>query len=365
MGKFKPFLFGALFGAGTVFVGLQYHIVQSHEGVRVVPRTPQHAIGLAYVDIRNWGSEQWADRPELARALVAHGSTDLVASSVTEGLAESISSESAILDGLRGFVNESSDTGNADSLFNDSDFEPISGPSDSQGQDLMTIPFEDARRKPGRDAASTINSAKRPSLASRDIHSNAHESASKQEYRSADDSVATSPSPTGRRNIPSVDDVFESGRKAYSRQSTYGTENSAVATEYGSARGGSAQQETDQLEKMLFGNEDSSFSTSVMEEADTADNGFEDITSVLENRAAQALKRARAGSGQPSSRSSLRSADSATRYVRDSAQDSSSAPASSMSSVDSSKREYGSANTGTQIPDPLQAIRDGFDPFVE
>ncbi len=364
MGKLKPFLFGALFGAGTVFIGLQYHIVQSHEGVRVVPRTPQHAIGLAYVDIRNWGTEQWSDRPELARALVAHGSTDLVASSVTEGLVESISSESAILDELRGFVNESSDTaGDAGSLFNDSDFEPINGPSDSNDQDLMTIPFEDARRKRGTDAATTVNSANRPSLASRDIPSSSREPAWKQKYGSTDDGVVTSPVATGQRDIPSVDDVFQAGRNTYSRQSTFGTENAAVETE-SSAAGLSVQQETNLLENMLFEDEDTSSRTSRPERVGESESGFEDITNTLENRAAQALKRARAGFQQPSNQSSRRSAESANRYVRDSAKDPSSAPASSMFSVDSPKREYGSG-TRAQLSDPHKAIRDGFDPFVE
>jgi hypothetical protein len=363
MGKFKPFLFGALFGAGTVFIGLQYHIVQSHEGVRVVPRTPQHAIGLAYVDIRNWGAEQWVDRPELARALVAHGSTDLVASSVTEGLVESISSDSAILDELRGFVNESAETGNADSLFNDSDFEPINGPSDSNSQDLMTIPFEDARRKRATDAASTVNTADRPSLASRDIPSSSQEPAWKQKYRSTDDAVSTRSSVTGRRDIPSVDDVFQTGRNTYSGPSTFGSDGSEVESE-NDAAGFSAQRETKLLENMLFGDEDTSSRTSRPERVSESGSGFEDITNTLEQRAEQALQRARAGFQQQSNQSSRRSADSANRYVRDSAKDSYSAPASSMFSVDSPKREY-SSGTRTQLSDPLKAIRDGFDPFVE
>lgn len=365
MGKFKPFLFGALFGAGTAFIGLQYHIVQSHEGVRVVPRTPQHAIGLAYVDIRNWGTEQWADRPELARALVAHGSTDLVASSVSEGLVESISSETAILDELRGFVNESSDTGDADSLFNDSDFEPINGSADSNTQDLMTIPFEDARRKRATDAASTVNSANRPSFASRDIPSSSYEPAWKQKYRSTDDAVASGPSATRQRDIPSVDDVFKSGRSANgdSRQSTFGNDSSTVDTD-GSAGGFSIQQETNLLENMLFGDEHTSSQTSQPETVSESGGGFEDITNTLEHRAEQALKRARAGFRQPSYQSSRQSADSANRYVRDSAKDSYSAPSSSMFSVDSPKREYGSS-TRSQLMDPLKGIRDGFDPFVE
>lgn len=362
MGKFKPFLFGALFGAGTVFIGLQYHVVQSLEGIRVVPRTPQHAIGLAYVDIRNWGAEQWADRPELARALVAHGSTDLVASSVTEGLVESISSESSILDELRGFANESPDSNDADSLFNDSDFAPIKAPSESNNQGLITIPFEDARGKSSGDTASTSNSAVRQSPASGDIKFDSDEPAWKRKYRSDDTVVARAPV-TGQRDIPSVDDVFGTGRSTRSSQSSFGmdrpeSESHNTSTEL------TADQETNLLEGMLFGDQETSSRKSRLAGADAGGGGFEDITSTLENRAEQALKRARAGFQQSTNQAFPRSADSTDRYVRDMASDSHADHGSSMFSTDPSKAESFSERM-TQLPDPLKAIRDGFDPFVE
>ena len=363
MGKFKPFLFGALFGAGTVFIGLQYHVVQSLEGIRVVPRTPQHAIGLAYVDIRNWGAEQWADRPELARALVAHGSTDLVAASVTEGLVESISSESSILDELRGFAKESPDSNDADSLFDDSDFAPIKAPSDSNNQGLITIPFEDARRKRSGDTASTANSANRQSRASRDINSNSHEPAWKQTYRSDDTVVARAPV-TGQRDKPSVDDVFGTGRSEFSSQSYSGTdgpesESDDTSTEL------TADQETNLLEGMLFGDQETSSRKSRLAGADAGRSGFDDITNTLDNRAEQALKRARAGFQQPTNQAFPRAADSTDRYVRDRASDSHADHGSSMFSADASKTESFSERMKQQLPDPLKAIRDGFDPFVE
>lgn len=360
MGKFKPFLFGAIFGAGTVFIGLQYHVVQSHEGIRVVPRTPQHAIGLAYVDIRNWGAEQWADRPELARALVAHGSTDLVASSVTEGLVESISSESSILDQLRGFANDSSD---ADSLFNDSDFAPINAPSDSNHQGLITIPFEDARRKRSVDTASTVNSENRPSVASRDINSNPHEPAHRQAYRSSNDTVVARAPVTGQRDIPSVDDVFSAGRNTLSSQPSFGTD--GPESESGNALTElTADQETNLLEGMLFGDEETSSRASRLAGADAGGGGFEDITNSLDNRAEQALKRARAGFQQPTNRALPRSADSTSRFVRDMANNSHADDRSSTFSADAPQAESFSERR-TQLPDALKAIRDGFDPFVE
>ncbi|MDG1893720.1 MAG: hypothetical protein P8J37_02310 [Fuerstiella sp.] len=379
MGKFKPFLFGALLGAGVVFIGLQYHIVQSHEGVRVVPRTPQHAIGLAYVDIRNWGAEQWTDRPELARALVAHGSTDLVASSVTEGLVESISSESVILDELRGFVNGSSDTDDVDSLFNDSDFAPINAPSDSDSQGLISIPFEDARRKHSTDAASTGHNVKRPSLASRDTLSWKQ----RQAYRSQ--SIAGDVETTSPREFSSADDVFGSRRNTDQGQRAYGTVSPEI--ESGNDAGElSAQQETNVLENMLFGDEVSPSRTSRITRGDERNGGFEDITSTLDNRAEQALNRARSGFQQSRGHELSQSTDLTNRYTRDSSSDSysnkasdsysnktpgryrrsygSSAPDTDSASSKASNSAYDRRST-TQLPAPLKALRDGFDPFVE
>jgi hypothetical protein len=54
MGKAKPFLFGGLLGTSFMFVAMQYHVIRSHDGFQLVPRTPQHSVGLAYADILSW-----------------------------------------------------------------------------------------------------------------------------------------------------------------------------------------------------------------------------------------------------------------------------------------------------------------------
>jgi hypothetical protein len=105
MSKAKPFLFGTALGASAMFFSLQYHVVHSHDGFQVIPRTPQQSIGLAYTDIRGWTPSQWTDRPELARALMAHGSSDLIAESVASTLADSVTEDSSTLDELRSFLN--------------------------------------------------------------------------------------------------------------------------------------------------------------------------------------------------------------------------------------------------------------------
>ncbi|MFO0974819.1 MAG: hypothetical protein U0996_00400 [Planctomycetaceae bacterium] len=107
MSKAKPFLFGTALGASAMFFSLQYHVVHSHDGFQVIPRTPQQSIGLAYADIRGWTPSQWTDRPELARALMAHGSSDLISESVAGTLADTVTEDSSTLDELRNFLNNS------------------------------------------------------------------------------------------------------------------------------------------------------------------------------------------------------------------------------------------------------------------
>ena len=77
----------------------------------MVPRTPQHSVGLAYADFRNWSPSQWTDRPALARALMAHGSSDLISESVAGSLADSVTEENSTLDQLRSFLDKSTQDG--------------------------------------------------------------------------------------------------------------------------------------------------------------------------------------------------------------------------------------------------------------
>ncbi len=107
MSRIKPFLIGTTMGAAAMFFSLQYHVVKTSTGFQVVPRSPQQSIGLAYADIREWSPSQWADRPELARALMANGSTDLIANSVVDSLKGDVPENATTLDELQQFLNSS------------------------------------------------------------------------------------------------------------------------------------------------------------------------------------------------------------------------------------------------------------------
>lgn len=78
MPKIKPYLLGSVFGAGLTFVACQYHVVRHSDGLAMVPRSPQHAMRSAYVDIRDWGPSMWKQYPEVATALVSDGQGELM-----------------------------------------------------------------------------------------------------------------------------------------------------------------------------------------------------------------------------------------------------------------------------------------------
>jgi hypothetical protein len=90
-----------------MYFALQYHVVRSDTGIRILPRTPQHSLALAWADVRTWTPSQWTDRLELARAAMAAGASDLIADSVRLPLQDEVSESAATLNELRDFLNRS------------------------------------------------------------------------------------------------------------------------------------------------------------------------------------------------------------------------------------------------------------------
>jgi len=139
-----------------MFFALQYHVVRSESGVRVLPRTPQHSLALAWADVRTWTPSQWTDRLELARAAMAAGATDLIADSVRIPLQEEVSESAATLNELRGVLNRFRE-GRAEPTERNSEPAPRSGVvaiaentleqfslSDSSPADALDLDHEDS-----------------------------------------------------------------------------------------------------------------------------------------------------------------------------------------------------------------------------
>lgn len=373
MGKAKSFLFGSLLGAATMFGAMQFHVVRSHDGFQFVPRTPQHSLGLAYADIRNWNASQWTDRPELARALMAHGSSGLIAESVADSLADSVSSESATMDQLRSFLNKATeglDSAEETQTFKIPGIEPLKfdgvPSSKENGSTPLNVPLP--------------SEAKRPSASDA--------------FRVADSEPAAVPAPaTGSKSRFSAEDILGGEESPFSevqpsRTNTPGTGNSGSQGSKPSGNVPSSVKESKPFIDEVFGPSASNTpvnggnATTVARTSSTAGSGspkpastpagnspsanpssasprpvnaFEDVTADLESRARSALSRAQSSLQGKAADATETVKESAGQFVRDQAN---SAATSASEAATKAAKASGSEET-------LRAIREKFDPFLE
>jgi hypothetical protein len=100
MGRLWSFLWGAVIGAGVMYGAMTYHVVYTDDGLKVVPKV---AAGLAstYVDIRDFGIDDWARHRSLAMALIKADKGELMGGAAISPLRESLEGW------LKGFHGES------------------------------------------------------------------------------------------------------------------------------------------------------------------------------------------------------------------------------------------------------------------
>lgn len=323
-----------------MFVALQYHVVQSHDGIQLVPRAPQAALGLVWADIRDWDAEKWSDRPALARALVAHGATDLISDSIANEIGDSRHPDSGTIGQLRSLLNGS--------LSSDLDA-PMFGSGDaadfgSADEDSLSIPFPRETRQPQWDeffADSTEQNRSRTDLADRaqdanpDFHSgfsddDEHGGAGGRRPfnndRSIRDHVPAFSEPSTKRQFTEHDSYWQSAPRGR-----------AISPSKADAR----VRETTILEDLLFSDEDSTESDRTV-----PDSGFDSVTRALDSRAARALDRA----GNAFIESGEAFDDS---YVRD------------RSRSGAFGRRGPSPAENNDLPHAVRALREGFDPFLD
>lgn len=334
MGQFKPFLFGAILGAGIAVCSLQFHVVRSDEGFRVIPRTPQSSLGLAYADVRNWDAERWADRPELVRAMVANGSSDLIAGSVASSVVDSVSAESGTLDQLRSFLNGTSQENEDGAESNAPAFLTVpNDASDAKGdslEDLFTLPFpKDARRSGSETTAAAEAPLRRTVVA--------------------------------QRPLPAIDDILSAGPGGLAE-----IESPSARPEMRSESTPSSlspTEETNIMEGLLFGSE--AAEEKRPEPESTSAGVFEDVTHALENRTEQALARARRTLQDETSSAVTDSVNSVDRFVREQINQSVPEPVSRMFQESSTSAADTTDPEEPLLPAAIRAIQEGFDPFLE
>lgn len=87
MKSFRWFIVGNVIGIATMGLSYEYYFVMSVEGFLMVPKS-QATLENVYLDIREWTLHDWADHPQVARAFVNDGRSDLVSSSVARETVE-------------------------------------------------------------------------------------------------------------------------------------------------------------------------------------------------------------------------------------------------------------------------------------
>ena len=332
MSKAKPFLFGTALGASAMFVALQYHVVHSHDGFQMIPRTPQQSVGLAYADIRSWSPSQWTDRPELARALMAHGASDLISESVTNTLADSVSEENSTLEELRAFLNKS-ESGKASEGASDRPDQSATGSSGDPDKktpdnDLFRIPFpQDAKTEDPADP-----------------------------FRVARTAAKEQPLPTSGSRF-STADVLEGLNDDPAQKSTIERTAATPPATTAAKSGKSVAEQAQEMENRIFRTGSKAVGKPLSESgsnSDAAESMFEDVSTQLENRAQEALNRAKQVVSEKTDAAAAGSAGSSEGFIR-----------SQLKEVipDSAKSPLNGDSGDT--PKPATSILKDFDPFLE
>jgi len=353
MSNAKPYLFGTVLGASAMYVALQYHVVHSHVGFQMVPRTPQHSVGLAYADVRSWTPSQWTDRPELARALMAHGSSDLISQSVATSLADSVAEENSTLDQLRTFLSKpASDAagGTAAGLLQipGTSSQPLnvdSGASD----ELNPLPFPRDAKKPELADPFEVAQSKDRTIDS-----------------SSNDSAAPRTTPPGASRF-SAADVIEGlrndvGNPVDSFNSAGGATNTGVSSNGTAApKPSSTSQFTQAMEDRMFGNPAPATKptgTPKPAATDASQSMFEEVSSQLESRAQAALNRAQSAATEKAGSVLKDGAASSQDYVRQRIEQAAPDAVKSLIPGSTSSPAEKAAQTGG-------SLLDQFDPFLE
>lgn len=89
MNKFSSFLLGVIVGGGLIYGSLKYHLVRADDGFHLVAKSHAEFAG-AFVDIRNFSLEDWAEHPALAAALLQADKRHLVNEATSDGVRKTI-----------------------------------------------------------------------------------------------------------------------------------------------------------------------------------------------------------------------------------------------------------------------------------
>ena len=100
MGRIGTFVLGFLLGGATVYASLHYHVVRADDGVYFIPKMSS-TFAETYVDIRNFGFEEWNQHRSLVFAITQSGKTDLLQGVAIQPIQNAVDGVRDVLSGNR------------------------------------------------------------------------------------------------------------------------------------------------------------------------------------------------------------------------------------------------------------------------
>ncbi len=82
----KTFLAGLTIGGVTSLLAMQFHVINTNDGLIVLPRVNRPPVRSTYVDVRKWSLSMWRQHPEVAQAAVKYGRPDLLGGGVLNSI---------------------------------------------------------------------------------------------------------------------------------------------------------------------------------------------------------------------------------------------------------------------------------------
>lgn len=82
----KTFLSGLMLGSVTSLLAMQFHVINTNDGMIVLPRVSRPPLRSTYVDVRKWSLSMWRQHPDVAKAAVMYGRPDLLGDGVLNSI---------------------------------------------------------------------------------------------------------------------------------------------------------------------------------------------------------------------------------------------------------------------------------------
>ncbi len=87
----KYLLLGIVLGGATVAGALQYHLLNTSEGLVLVPKT-NSTLSDTYVDIRSFGISEWNEHRQIVDAIIKADRQEILQNSAVDGIKDSVDS---------------------------------------------------------------------------------------------------------------------------------------------------------------------------------------------------------------------------------------------------------------------------------